>query len=125
MKTGTWKRDVSGRVRPHRVASFLYFVRHAMRSSPVWLRVIAPSYYRSYYRDTEFYDLIVAADSCSTRARARCLPRKALHPHDKSFKGGRPTPPSPSLPLALRLTSRRLALFDPRLNFERNFCYAH
>lgn len=33
------------------------------------LRVIAPSYYRGYYRDTEFYDLIVAADPRGFDAR--------------------------------------------------------
>jgi hypothetical protein len=34
-------------------------------SRPLWhspVRVIATSYYRSYYRGGEFYDLIVAAD---------------------------------------------------------------
>jgi len=46
------------------LVSFLHFVRHAMRSSipGMIVHVIAPSYYRGYYRDTEFYDLIVAAD---------------------------------------------------------------
>lgn len=46
------------------LVSFLHFVRHAMRSSipGMIVRVIALSYYRGYYRDTEFYDLIVAAD---------------------------------------------------------------
>lgn len=72
------------------------------------IRVIAPSYYRGYYRDTEFYDLIVAT---GLGARAVYPEKLCIRiPKKKNFRGGWNLTPrlSPLRPLPFRL------------NFERN-----
>lgn len=98
--------------------------------APVWLRVIALSYYDSYYRGTELYDLIVAAGPRVRRAvcpEGRLCIRMTKAPkvevNSATSLCCRPlsfSPPPPSHSFC-----PTMPLLGPCLNFERNFRYAH